>query len=633
MSREFALLKWLSSAQRKAVTAPRGHLCINAAAGTGKTSTVAARILWLQLVQGVPPEAILAVTFSRAARTHLLDKVEAFTRILGAGSAVPTFTLHGLAYRILRIAIGAGETWLRPGFKVMAAGRDRINPILQEHAADLLRDLSDPWDLPTRVEQYSRALDAVRQGCADIEEGLPLEPDDLPDGVIYVPARIETHNLRKVWRRYNAILQARNCLDYPGMVTEAILSLYRSGKTLRRARSGLEYIIVDEYQDTSRAQEELIQLLVDEWTSVTVVGDSDQAIYTFNGADIGNILHFAERILETGSALPVLEPVHLVENYRSSARILNAANRVLDRIHGPGRKQLVPYPGTVDEPVESYRRRNLEVVRVLSRSLDQAASWAAAEIARLVNEEGVEPSDIAVLVRKDTEHSPQGRKVREALDRLGIRAEEQDRDPVRTARVYEVVRDLCGDPDYYGEAIGRMIERITAGEFRDALGDVTPEEAMALLREAEAAGAEYAGEVADFVFEQGAPDATPASLEGVQVRTVHSAKGLEFRVVFLLYVADREFPHGANPDLAEERRLYYVGLTRAQERLYVLGEPGAWSENFFDAIAGSGVVTVHAEPRPTRPQSSEDSVDDETVRLIQEARRRQQEIFRRRPQR
>lgn len=156
---------------------------------------------------------------------------------------------------------------------------------------------------------------------------------------------------------------------------------------------------------------------------------------------------------------------------------------------------------------------------------------------------------------------------------------------------------------------------------------------MALLREAEAAGAEYAGEVADFVFEQGAPDATPASLEGVQVRTVHSAKGLEFRVVFLLYVADREFPHGANPDLAEERRLYYVGLTRAQERLYVLGEPGAWSENFFDAIAGSGVVTVHAEPRPTRPQSSEDSVDDETVRLIQEARRRQQEIFRRRPQR
>ncbi|WP_273381522.1 3'-5' exonuclease, partial [Symbiobacterium thermophilum] len=403
------------------------------------------------------------------------------------------------------------------------------------------------------------------------------------------------------------------------------------GKTLQRARANLEYIIVDEYQDTSRAQEELIQLLVGERTSVTVVGDSDQAIYTFNGADIGNILHFAERILETGSALPVLEPVHLVENYRSSACILDAANRVLDRIHGPGRKQLVPYPGTVDEPVESYRRRNLEVVRVHAGSLDQAAFWAASEIARLVTEEGIEPSDIAVLVRKDTEHAPQGRAVRLALERLGIRAEEQERDPIRSSHVYEVVRDLCGDPDYYGEDIGDMIERIAAGEFRDALGDVTPDEATALLREAQAAGAEFAGEVVDFVFEQGAPDATPASLEGVQVRTIHSAKGLEFRVVFLMYLSDREFPHGAHPDVAEERRLYYVGLTRAQERLYVLGQPGVRNEDFFGAIDGSGVVTVHVEPWRDRSPSSEEAVDDETLRLIQEARRRQHDMFLRRP--
>ncbi|HYF81324.1 MAG TPA: ATP-dependent helicase, partial [Symbiobacteriaceae bacterium] len=594
MTREFPLLTQLNPAQRRAATAGPGHLCINAAAGTGKTSTVAARILWLQLVKGVPASSILAVTFSRAARTNLLERVEAYTHILGQGSSVQTLTLHGLAFRVLRAATRTGETWLRPGFDLITSGRDRINPMLQENADALLVDLTDKWDLPTRVEQYSLALEAVRQGCRALDRAV-LRPDELPAGeIIRIPAPIQTDLLRRVWERYNRLLRSRNSIDHAGMVTEAIAALYHDGETLRRSRENLQYIIVDEYQDTSRAQEELIQLLVGEQTSVNVVGDSDQAIYTFNGADVGNIVHFGDRMADVESPLTVLPPVDLMDNYRSSPKILAAANRVLRIIHGHERKQLVPATGSLPEPVKSYRQRDYDVVRVSAPDLDAAAAWAAHEIQRLVTAEAVAPSDIAVLVRKDTAYSPQGARVREALAAIGIATENYDRDPARTARLQEAVRSLCGDPDNYGEPLSALRVRVAAGEFAGDLGEFAPDEVTALLAEAEVAGAEYAYEAAEFVYEQGAPEATPADLSGVQVRTVHSAKGLEFRVVFLMYVADRAFPHGAVPDLEEERRLYYVGLTRAQERLYVLGRKGIRSDSFFDEIAGAGVTTVQA---------------------------------------
>ncbi len=623
---EFPLLDHLNPAQRKAVIAGDGHLCINAAAGTGKTSTIAARILYLQLVRGVSPRSILAVSFSRAARANLLERLEAYINFLGRGSAVSTLTLHGLAYRVLRLAVHHGETWLRAGFAVLGAARGRLNPLFEEHGTWLVSNLRDGYPIEERVKIYARALDLVRQGHPNLD-GVAWHPeqlDEVRDGSITVEwgqgfrSRVQLGQLQTVWQRYNKLLKQHNSIDYPGMLAECLDVLWREGATLEEFQKGLRYLIVDEYQDTSRAQELLIQLLAGERVSVIVVGDSDQAIYTFNGSDPQNIEEFGERM--DGKPLPVLQSIDLTWNYRSTPNILAAANRVL-LAGGRSTRKLELAPYGVPETVEAYRRRNLPVMRVHARTLEDAARWVARETQRLIAEEGVMPQEIAVLVRKDTQHSPQGAAVRKALADLGLDAQVQDRDPERTAHVLDVVHGFLNERFY--EPLSDLIAQVQTQQYASELGDVTTEEALAVLDEARRAGATTAEEAAEAISEQGAPDQSTPEITGVQVRTIHSAKGLEFRVVFLMYLGDREFPSGSRPHLAEERRLYYVGITRAMERLYVLGRRGNEFPSFFDEIEGEGVELVEAVPPDEVGQCGE--VDLDLLRHVEVARRQQKE--------
>lgn len=623
---DFPLLNYLNPLQQKAVTAGDGHLCINAAAGTGKTSTIAARILYLQLMRGVSPRSILAVSFSRAARMELIRRLEAYINLVGRGSAVTILTFHGLAFRVLRTAIHYGETWLRPGFRVVTAGRGRLNPLFEEHGAWLVRNLRDDYDPETRLVLYAKALDMVRQGHSELD-GVAWHPDQLDDvkaDAITVRwdhgacSRISLGQLQTVWKRYNELLKRYNCIDYPGMLAECLEILWSEGATLEDFQKGLRYLIVDEYQDTSRAQELMMRLLAGEKVSLNVVGDSDQAIYTFNGSDPQNILKFSERM--AGCTLPVLPSIDLTWNYRSTPNILAAANRVLvAAAHRPGKLEPAPYG--VSEVVDLYRRRNLPVIRVHARKLEDAARWVAREIQRLITDESVKPHEIAVLVRKDTTHSPQGAMVRQALADLGLNAQVQDRDPERTAQVLDVVHALL--VERFCEPLSKVIASIQAHECDVELDGITTEEALAVLEEARRSGATTAQEAADAIMEKGSPDPTDPEITGVQVRTIHSAKGLEFRVVFLMYLGDREFPSGERHDLAEERRLLYVGVTRAMERLYVVGRRGVAFPSFFDEIAGHGVKLVEASPVDEIDHSR--AVDLEFLRQVEEARRLQRE--------
>lgn len=634
MALEFPLLRQLDRAQQEAVVAGEGHLCINAAAGTGKTSTLAARLLYLQLVRGVRPGSILALTFSRAARANLMERLERFIGELGEGSSVQTLTFHGLAYRILRWGIEEGESQLlrRTDFDVITSRRGELNPLFRVHAKDLVGDLRDGYGLETKCELYSKALDLVRQGHQQMNQAV-IAPNELPEGQIEVPwkpgatPRLDLTDLAKVWRRYNRLLSTRNCIDHAGMVAESLAILYRDGETLRRAQSGLRFLMVDEYQDTAKAHEELVQVLAGKSASVNVVGDSDQTIYTFNGSDVQNILRFAPRVAAGETELPVLPPVSLRENYRSSAKILAVANRVLRVIHPNADKELVLSAVSPGDPVDAYRKRDLDVTRVRARNLDAAAQYTAKEIARLIQQERVSASEIAVLYRKDSEGHRQGSLVQEALNAEGLSTAMQDRDPGRTAMILEVVRSLCLEPDNYGLSIAELVAKVESHRCDADLESVTLEEAVQALAEAQRAGAQKASQAADILFEKGAPESASPEITGVQVRTIHSAKGLEFRVVFLLYLGDKEFPSGADPDEAEERRLYYVGITRAQERLYLVGRPGIHGPNFFDEVRGTGVVTVEADTRDAATGYLQaKGVDEATVELVEAARRRQKEL-------
>lgn len=631
---DFPLFAYLNPRQQLAVTAGDGHLCINAAAGTGKTSTVAARILYLQLKRGAPPGSILAVSFSRAARGNLLQRMEEYIRLLGRGSYVSTLTLHGLAFRVLRMAAQNGETWLKPGFKIVNAGRGRLNPLFEEYGARLVSDLRDEYPLDSRPALYSRALDLIRQGHPDLQGSVigPEELDPVKHGIIRVNwdggsrSPLSLAQVQTVWKRYNRLLQQQNSIDYAGMLSECLSVLYCEGATLESYQKGLRYLIVDEYQDTSRTQDELVRILAGETVSVNVVGDSDQAIYAFNGSDVANIGTFASRMSE--GPIPVLDSIDLTWNYRSTGNILAAAARVLAAAKGRP-KVLEPAPVGVSDSVLAYRARNLPVVRVLARELDMAARWVAEEIDRLVTEEDIRPEEIAVLVRKDTEHSEQGTSVKRALAGLGLTTQVQDRDPERTALVMDALHTFLNER--FSETLSDVIGRVKSGACADELPGITSKEALAVLEEARKAGAASALEAADMVYDMGAPDQTGPDITGVQIRTIHSAKGLEFRVVFLMYLADKEFPSGSRPDLAEERRLVYVGITRAMERLYVLGRPGVCFPSFFDEIDGPGVELVRAEA-PDQVQGAPE-VDTTTRDQVAAARQRQKELEEQRRQR
>jgi DNA helicase II / ATP-dependent DNA helicase PcrA len=578
----------LNEAQARAVTAPEGHLLINAAAGTGKTTTIAARILFLQVEMGIPASSMMSISFSRAARLQLLEKLQNMAMEIGQGSPVSTFTFHGLAYRILRLAANMGETWLKPGFEVVQGAGEAS--LFFNHRRELLAGIKDEFDRSIAPELYAKALDIARQGHYSLGEAF-LDPEDLPgEGTIIVPyeftGRVEVpvSNVRIVWERYQRILRKHNAIDYPGLILEAHRAIaHRKGATRERIKDGLKYIIVDEYQDTSRAQERFLFDLAGNDVFLNVVGDNDQAIYTFNGSDVSNILYFPKRV--TVSGLPVLEPIDLTENYRSTPNIIMLANRILEKQNRPVPKKL--------EPAKLRLRRdslvNYPVKRINAPRLELAADFVAREISRLVNE-GIPASEIAVLVRKDSEFSRQGGVVRDALKELGVAISSGKKEHERKLLVMRALLEIC---QYrYGDDIDSLIQQIASGYCDGELAGTTREELVNTLEEAKLAGAAVSYEVIDLLHEHVDAENTTPTGEGVHIQTIHSAKGKEYRVVFLMYLGDKSFPHSSRPDIEEERRLLYVGITRARERLYVIGTHGKRFADFFGDCAGEGVEHV-----------------------------------------
>lgn len=601
------------------ISAPEGHLLVNAAAGTGKTTALAGRLLYLQLVRGLSPVNILALTFSRSARGHFTSKLSRLVSTIGAGSLVRTFTFHGLAYRVLDLAVGMGCTWLRPGFDVFTTARGGLNPVFAE-GGDLFRGVRDDLEDDVRLELYARAIDILRHGHPDWSDSL-VSPEELDDGEVRVPfghgtgCPLEGADIRRVWRAYQSRLEAANCIDYPGMVAEALHLLETCPEVGERAREGLRHVAVDEYQDTSRAQAALLQSLASRTAAVTAVGDPDQTIYSFNGSHPGNMTSFTTEM--KGNNHPVLPVITLNHNYRSTPNILGCGNRLLAATGSPAEK--LSAAADVAEPVPSYRAANPLVVRIHSRRRAAGARWIAGEVRRLVQEEGVRPDEIAILVRKDTEHYPQGAEVRLALEEAGLTVCTRDRDPQRTQATLEVARQICARE--FAEPLEGIARSVRQGEHADYLTHTSAEEVLGILEEARLAGAAQGLDAHEILCDRGAPEDSPPGVAGAQVRTVHSAKGLEFRVVFVTFLAEREFPSGSHSDIEEERRLLYVAVTRAQERLYLVGcrstSPGG---DFFTDVDGSHATTVDLEAIPVRDVEYGEVAPRERL-IIKEARK------------
>jgi len=419
-----ALLEGLNQEQLRAVTHGEGPLLVVAGAGTGKTQVITRRIAWLIATRRARPSEILALTFTDKAAEEMAVRVDQLVPYGYTDTAISTF--HAFGDGLIREY--ALELGLPTDVRVLS--RAEVVIFLREHLFEFDLDVYRPLGDPTR---FLAALATLFSRCKD-EDISPVDYRAHADRVAAEAARVAATvaakagdavtdaereavdavaeegrrqgELAAAYATYQSLMAANGCIDFGDQVSLA-LRLVRTSAAARAAIAGrFRYILVDEFQDTNRAQAELVALLSEAHRSVTVVGDDDQAIYAFRGAAVDNILAFQERYAGTRTVV-------LRRNYRSLAPVLDAAYRLV-RFNDPDRLEV--RAGVVKRLRPERSSPSPAPVRLeVFASGSEEADWLAAEIARRIAA-GAAPRDHAVLVRANGHADP----ILRALNMAGI---------------------------------------------------------------------------------------------------------------------------------------------------------------------------------------------------------------------
>jgi ATP-dependent DNA helicase UvrD/PcrA len=597
----------LNPAQREAVIATEGPLLVIAGAGSGKTRVLTYRVAHLINAVGAQPNEILAITFTNKAAGEMRERLE---RLLGrSGRGLWILTFHAACGRILRRE--AQRLGYRSNFTIYDQA-DQIRLVKQ-----CLEELErDPKRFTPRGihNQISHAKDRL------------IQPDEYSNQV----QSFYDQTVADVYQLYQRRLFASNAVDFDDLLMLTVDVLERFPEAREKWQKAFRYILVDEYQDTNHAQYRLLQLLALQHRNVCAVGDPDQSIFAFRGADINNILDFERDF-------PGTRTIALEQNYRSTNSILEAANAVIANNRERKPKELWSELGEGDP------------VRVVEVEDEHAeARFVAAGIATLV-EEGFSGDEIAVFYRTNA----QSRVLEDVLVRQGVayqviggprfyeRAEIKDAiaylqaidnpyDAVSLQRIANKPRRGIGDSSLarlqtWADAQGRslweamefaeeagvgaaplravqqfrtLMQSLQSGALELPVSELLERtlersgylEALEAERTIEAQGRlenlqELVGVAREYQESADEPslshflqeislysdqDAIRGEESLVTLMTLHNAKGLEFRAVYLLGMEEGIFPHARSIEeqgIEEERRLAYVGMTRAQEHL------------------------------------------------------------------
>jgi DNA helicase-2/ATP-dependent DNA helicase PcrA len=606
------ILDPLNPEQRAAVTHKEGPLLILAGAGSGKTRVLTHRIAWL-IREGVPARSILAVTFTNKAAREMRERLD---RLVGREKLeeLTVGTFHGFCARMLRH--DAPIVGLDRGFTIYDEADQRA--ILRQ--AMSVSGVSDKLFAPGGIAAKISGAKNELRGPAD----LGASPKDQWERITAM-----------VWPRYESLLRENNAVDFDDLLLFAVRILATSDEALERWQDRYEYLLVDEYQDTNRAQYELLRYLAGFRQNLAVVGDDDQSVFSWRGADVRNILDFERDY-------PSAKVVKLEQNYRSTQRILDAAWSVVR--NNAARKEKKLWTDRAGGP---------DVVVMEAYDEKHEAELIGREIERLQRQGEVKSTrDVAILYRTNAQSRPiedvfrafglayqvvggvsfyQRREVKDVL--AYVRLLRTPQDSVALARVLNVPPRGIGDKTRQSllafarareitaaaallraeeiaeiparqraamVSFGRLLERLRADvaerelpalvdEVIGATGYATylkdgteeGEERHANVMELRSVAEEFVtlplDEQLPAFLEQVAlvsdqdewKEATPAAT----LITLHAVKGLEFPIVFLTGMEEAVFPHARSLDseseLEEERRLAYVGITRAKDRAYL----------------------------------------------------------------
>lgn len=604
------LLAPLNEAQRQAVLHFEGPALVVAGAGSGKTRTVVHRVAYLLRHRGVYPTEILAVTFTNKAAGELKERL---LHLVGpAAKEVWAATFHSAALRVLR-AYGE-HLGLRPAFVVYD----------EEDQTALLKELMKELGLEARPGPIRALLDRAKnsgQGLADLLQEAPEYVAGLPKA-----------KLATLLHRYQEALKAHGAVDFGDILLLALELFERYPEVLEKVRQRARFIHVDEYQDTNPVQYRFIRLLAGQGPlgrkpqgapNLMAVGDPDQSIYGFRAADIRNILDFTRDF-------PQAKVYRLEENYRSTEAILRLANAVIAQNQARLEKTLRPLKKG-GEPVRLFRAATArEEARFVAQEIARlgppydryAVLYRTNAQSRLIEEalrlsgipaqvvgglgffERTEVKDLLAYARlavnpmdllafKRAVSTPPRGLGPATLARV-MAAQGSQAAPLPPLEALKAI-PLKGAQARAKEAFLTLMEELSAlaegpveAFFRHLLSatdylayleeayddpEDRRENVEELLRAAKEAGSVQ--EFLDRVALTAGADAPSQGEPGQRVRlmTLHNAKGLEFPVVFLVGLEENLLPHRNSlsrlEDLEEERRLLYVGLTRAQERLYL----------------------------------------------------------------
>jgi len=625
-------LSKLNNEQKKAVQHIDGPLLILAGAGSGKTTTMTHRIAWM-IEQGVPPYQILAVTFTNKAAGEMRERVE---RLASDTRGMWVMTFHAMCLRMLRYQ--PEVLGYRSGFTVYDETDKKA--LLKRILKDLNIDVK-AYPVNMLVSEISHAKEQAEDSAKYLENN---------------GADFRAKTVYEVYRRYEAEMKQNNAMDFDDLILNGVRLLQADSKILAFYQNRFRYIMVDEYQDTNYLQYTLIRLLSAASRNLCVVGDDDQCIYQWRGADIRNILDFEKDF-------PDAVTIKLEQNYRSDGNILGLANSVIQ--HNQGRKGKSLWTDKEPGAKITYRR--------LGDEKDEAW-YIGSEIQRIHDEEGIPFSDFAVLYRKNAQSRPfeekfsfrgipyrvlaglrfyDRKEIKDVLAYLRLLENPDDdeamlrviNEPKRGVgpktlggiqsysqayqiSIYTALRDpevLSSLPKKAGTELRKMTEMIE--DLRSEIDNLTLSDlynnmlnrsgylsALEAANTVEADGRienimEFKSVISEFEEQnpdddEGKEDMEALSEAGFEVEppsplasflskimlmseidnrdetenavalmTLHSAKGLEFPVVFMPGMENGVFPSTSSFDdpgrLEEERRLCYVGITRAKKKLYL----------------------------------------------------------------
>jgi DNA helicase-2/ATP-dependent DNA helicase PcrA len=590
-------LNSLNSEQKRAVQEIEGPVLIVAGAGAGKTKTLTHRILHL-IMRGVEPQNILAITFTNKAAKEMKERVSHLLKdnLISQRSTPFVSTFHAFGVQVIK-----------ENAEILNIPR-HFNIIDTDDSKKILKDILKSFGLEPKdhLDKIRHIISNEKGRGVTVKEYLERAPFDFSSELT-----------KKVWPRYEERLKSESSLDFDDLLLKTLKIFENFPNILSRYQDRFRYIHIDEYQDTNRVQNSIVELLAKKYRNICVVGDTDQNIYSWRGAEIKNMLHFEK-------TYPEVKTIFLEENYRSTKNILSAANSIIEKNNYRIPKKLFTQ-NSEGEKISVYE----------ARSEGDEALFIASRCRELI-EEGSIPDEIAVLYRANF----QSRILEESFLSLGIpyqmlgvkffeRKETKDvlaliRASLNKDALSDFVRVVNLPPRGIGKTtIDKIIQgkeddlpastKIKIDNFRKILsgfGEILKKEKISesikyIIKttgidemyntghEEDTERLENIMELVSFAVEydiypgeEGVEKfLTDVSLStdqdnakdggGVRLMTVHASKGLEFENVFVTGLEEDLFPHKklsekrSGEDGEEERRLFYVAITRAKKKLFL----------------------------------------------------------------